>query len=328
MKAFGTAKKPAVAEPPREGLYECLVNLTNCQGLRLCNTGCGNEREHNAPGLPAARERRRLRDRREREGDRFHAPPRARVSSSRIAISAGNVVRSSRTNSSCSPGRSPRRRSCSRRPELRRKFEDQGIPVGKRFSANVRLTAVRPLQSCAAPHAEPADLPLLFAPRRHRFHHRELVRAPAPSRPPCPASSEDQLGSACSTTPRPSLRRRWSALRRTAAYRSTRRGVRGWRARSGAMIPRRFARDGDARSGVPRFRTPGLLEVVAGTTGLPIRSKGDVQRVIGITSNRLGQLRLGTGHLRRQRPVERSLDFRRGRVDVSRAPVRQPEEHG
>lgn len=48
MRALGEMKVPRVDEPPPPGLSECLVNLENCDGLGLCNSGCGNERKRNA----------------------------------------------------------------------------------------------------------------------------------------------------------------------------------------------------------------------------------------------------------------------------------------
>jgi choline dehydrogenase-like flavoprotein len=49
---FGKAQTPDVTLPPIPGFYECLVNLSGgirgCEGLGLCNTGCGSERKRNA----------------------------------------------------------------------------------------------------------------------------------------------------------------------------------------------------------------------------------------------------------------------------------------
>ena len=48
--AFGKARKPDVNRPLSPGFYECLVNLAprRCLGCGMCNTGCGSERKRNA----------------------------------------------------------------------------------------------------------------------------------------------------------------------------------------------------------------------------------------------------------------------------------------
>lgn len=45
---FGPSRPSSVDEPPKPGLWECLVNLACCTGCGLCNTGCGSERKRNA----------------------------------------------------------------------------------------------------------------------------------------------------------------------------------------------------------------------------------------------------------------------------------------
>ncbi|MDH5672651.1 MAG: GMC family oxidoreductase [Myxococcales bacterium] len=57
--AFGLPRISSVHQPPTQGFYECLVNLDRthgCEGLGLCNSGCGSERKRNAlqVHLPAA----------------------------------------------------------------------------------------------------------------------------------------------------------------------------------------------------------------------------------------------------------------------------------
>jgi choline dehydrogenase-like flavoprotein len=44
---MGQPKKPPIADPPEPGLYECLVNIEDCQSTGLCNVGCGSERKRN-----------------------------------------------------------------------------------------------------------------------------------------------------------------------------------------------------------------------------------------------------------------------------------------
>jgi choline dehydrogenase-like flavoprotein len=52
LHSLGPVHKPRVDELPAQGLYECLVNLAGgdhpCEGLGLCNSGCGSERKRNA----------------------------------------------------------------------------------------------------------------------------------------------------------------------------------------------------------------------------------------------------------------------------------------
>lgn len=48
LSPLGPAQVPQVDRPPPTGLSECLVNLHGCDGLGLCNTGCGNERKRNS----------------------------------------------------------------------------------------------------------------------------------------------------------------------------------------------------------------------------------------------------------------------------------------
>ena len=44
---LGAPRKPPVGDPPEPGLYECLVNIEDCQSTGLCNVGCGSERKKN-----------------------------------------------------------------------------------------------------------------------------------------------------------------------------------------------------------------------------------------------------------------------------------------
>ena len=45
--SLGPSRKPPVGDPPEPGLYECLVNMADCQSTGLCNVGCGSERKTN-----------------------------------------------------------------------------------------------------------------------------------------------------------------------------------------------------------------------------------------------------------------------------------------
>ena len=44
---LGAPRKPPTGDPPEPGLYECLVNIDDCQSTGLCNVGCGSERKRN-----------------------------------------------------------------------------------------------------------------------------------------------------------------------------------------------------------------------------------------------------------------------------------------
>jgi len=44
---LGAPRKPPLGDPPEPGLYECLVNIEDCQSTGLCNVGCGSERKRN-----------------------------------------------------------------------------------------------------------------------------------------------------------------------------------------------------------------------------------------------------------------------------------------
>lgn len=48
LSSLGLPAVPKIDEPPPEGLSEALVNLKDCDGLGLCNSGCGSERKRNA----------------------------------------------------------------------------------------------------------------------------------------------------------------------------------------------------------------------------------------------------------------------------------------
>jgi choline dehydrogenase-like flavoprotein len=48
LQQLGPVQKPRVDAPPPVGVSECLVNIeAGCEGTGLCNTGCGNERKRN-----------------------------------------------------------------------------------------------------------------------------------------------------------------------------------------------------------------------------------------------------------------------------------------
>jgi choline dehydrogenase-like flavoprotein len=48
LQSLGPIRIPDPTQPPEQGLFECLVNLDQCEGCGLCNTGCGFESKKNA----------------------------------------------------------------------------------------------------------------------------------------------------------------------------------------------------------------------------------------------------------------------------------------
>jgi choline dehydrogenase-like flavoprotein len=297
LKAFGPAKKPNVADPPEHGLYECLVNLTNCQGLGLCNTGCGNERKRNALQvyLPRANDSGCEIVANAKVTDFKLSPGGSRVESlianiggqrrelvaDEFILCAGAVASSALLLSA---------------PELRRKFEDQGIPVGKRFSANVgsplfvrfnRVLHHAPslqishyylpptgagfiIESWYAPPGTIATaMPGFFEDHWQRVldYAKTITAAPLVGTAANGRVSIDKKG-----------RTRVELPIGSEDLASIREGT--------ATLAQAFLDSGDA----------GLVEVVAGTSlGFPIRSKNDVQRYREHVQSPK-QLRLGTGH--------------------------------
>jgi choline dehydrogenase-like flavoprotein len=297
LKAFGPAKKPNVADPPEHGLYECLVNLTNCQGLGLCNTGCGNERKRNALQvyLPRANDGGCEIVANAKVTDFKLSPGGSRIESlianiggqrrelvaDEFVLCAGAVASSALLLSA---------------PELRRKFEDQGIPVGKRFSANVgsplfvrfnRVLHHAPslqishyylpptgagfiIESWYAPPGTIATaMPGFFEDHWQRVldYAKTITAAPLVGTAANGRVSIDKKG-----------RTRVELPIGSEDLASIREGT--------ATLAQAFLDSGDA----------GLVEVVAGTSlGFPIRSKNDVQRYREHVQSPK-QLRLGTGH--------------------------------
>jgi choline dehydrogenase-like flavoprotein len=142
LKALGTVKKPSIEEPPGPGIYECLVNLAGgpegCEGLGLCNSGCGSERKLNAlqVHLPRALAQGAELVANAKVVDFELSPAGARVQavtvqlgSERRRIAAKDVVLCAGAIASSAALLSA--------PQVRSRLADQGIPVGQRFCANV-----------------------------------------------------------------------------------------------------------------------------------------------------------------------------------------------
>jgi choline dehydrogenase-like flavoprotein len=140
---LGPPKKPPVGDPPEPGLYECLVNIDDCQSTGLCNVGCGSERKRNgvqvylrdavAAGCVivdhAEVQSVRL-DTTSPEGSR-------RVQSLEVRLRGGKqvAVKGKEFILSCGPiGSSV---VLLRSEDLEAHIGRNGIPVGRRFSANL-----------------------------------------------------------------------------------------------------------------------------------------------------------------------------------------------
>ena len=146
LHGLGPVRKPRVDEPPTQGLYEGLVNLAGgdhpCEGLGLCNSGCGSERKRNALQvyLPRALARdcelvpnarvvdiKLVRDR--PQGAPRVGPLLVDISGHIVEVQAQEVVL-------CAGaiGSSVLLLAAS---DVRHEIERRGLPVGRRFCANV-----------------------------------------------------------------------------------------------------------------------------------------------------------------------------------------------
>ncbi len=142
LGALGPVQQPSVEEPPGPGLYECLVNLAGgaqgCEGLGLCNSGCGSERKLNAlqVHLPRALAQGAELVANAKVVDLELSPAGSRVErvvirigNERLKIAAKEVVLCAGAIASSALLLSA--------PQVRSRLADQGIPVGQRFCANV-----------------------------------------------------------------------------------------------------------------------------------------------------------------------------------------------
>jgi choline dehydrogenase-like flavoprotein len=142
LGALGPVKQPSVDDPPGPGLYECLVNLAGgaegCEGLGLCNSGCGSERKLNAlqVHLPRALAQGAELVANAKVVDLELSPAGSRVErvviqigSERVKIAAKEVVLCAGAIASSAVLLSA--------PQVRSRLADQGIPVGERFCANI-----------------------------------------------------------------------------------------------------------------------------------------------------------------------------------------------
>jgi len=143
LGGLGEARKPRVDEPPTPGLWENLVNLKDCQGLGLCNSGCGSERKLNAMQvhLPKALARDchlvpnarvvdiQLSPRRGTDGTRA-------VTSLGVDIEGTQVTVRAREFILCA-GAIASSALLLAANDVRQVLGDRGVPVGRRFSANV-----------------------------------------------------------------------------------------------------------------------------------------------------------------------------------------------
>jgi choline dehydrogenase-like flavoprotein len=140
---LGPVQKPPIGDPPTPGLYECLVNIDDCQSTGLCNVGCGSERKRNGVQVylrQAAAAGCVILDRAEVQAVRVNsASPdgQRRVTSLDVRLRGGNVVtvRANEFILSCGPiGSSV---VLLQSGDLHDYLGANRIPVGQRFSANL-----------------------------------------------------------------------------------------------------------------------------------------------------------------------------------------------
>lgn len=148
--AFGPARKPSVTEPPEAGFFECLVNLepmdaahagSGCIGTGLCNVACGSERKRNGLQVHLPRAAAAgcviVPDARVESVRATGGPATRRVEGFNVKLASGRrvTVRAAEYILSCGPIASTE--VLLRSKDLEDHFENNEIPVGRRFSANI-----------------------------------------------------------------------------------------------------------------------------------------------------------------------------------------------
>jgi len=141
--SLGPPKKQPLEDPPEPGLYECLVNIEDCQSTGLCNVGCGSERKRNGVQVylrQAAAAGCVIVDHAEVQSVRLdNSSPQGsrRVQSLDVRLRGGKqvTVKGNEFILSCGPiGSSV---VLLRSKDLESHIGGNGIPVGRRFSANL-----------------------------------------------------------------------------------------------------------------------------------------------------------------------------------------------
>ncbi len=141
---LGAPRKPPVGDPPEPGLYECLVNIDSCLGTGLCNVGCGSERKNNGVQVylqQAVRSGCVIVDHAEVQSIRLDAGTSAgeprRVASFEVRLRGGRQVAVNAREFILSCGPIGSSVVLLRSGDLHEHLQGNGIPVGRRFSANL-----------------------------------------------------------------------------------------------------------------------------------------------------------------------------------------------
>jgi choline dehydrogenase-like flavoprotein len=300
LGGLGQARKPRVDEPPSSGLWENLVNLKECQGLGLCNSGCGSERKRNAMQvhLPLALKR------------DCHLVPNARVVDIQLSDRAADGTREVTSLGVDIEGTQVTVRAkefilCAgavassalllAASDVRQVIRERNLPVGRRFCANVGSPVfaffdqvVHPRPSLQISHyfmpedgagfiieswyAPPGTLALAMPGyfedhwQRMLGYARAVVAAPLVGSSPLGTITLDGQG-------RPRI-----TLPLAQDLKRLQRGI--------ATVARAFLASTDLSP----------TEIVAGTRlGFRIRDEADVQAFTDVLTSP-AQLRLGTGH--------------------------------
>ena len=140
---LGMPRKPLLGDPPEPGLYECLVNMADCQSTGLCNVGCGSERKTNGVQvyLPQAVAKGCvIVEHAEVQSIRVAPGPAGgerRVESLAVRLRGGKQVTVQATQFVLSCGPVGSSVVLLKSGDLAEHIDRHGIPVGHRFSANL-----------------------------------------------------------------------------------------------------------------------------------------------------------------------------------------------
>lgn len=297
LRSLGPVQQQPLDGPPPEGLSECLVNIeAGCEGLGLCNSGCGNERKRNALQvyLPRAL-----------ESNACELVPNARVIE--IRADAGKVT-SLLTEIGGKPvellakqyviaaGAIASSALLLRSPGVSQRLRSAKVPVGQRFSANVgsplfgrfrRVIHPRPSLQISHCYLPPGDAGYIvedwFAPpgtlalALPGYFDQHWQRALS-------YSKLITLGILVGSQARGSIRVVGDKVEVQLPL-----------SRDGDLARLRDATATVARAVLASGDTD-LIEVIASTRkGFPISSESDIQRFLG-SVHTPADLRLGTGH--------------------------------
>jgi len=138
---LGPPRKAPVEDPPEPGLYECLVNIEECQNTGLCNVGCGSERKKNGVQVylqDAVANGCVIVDQAEVVGVNANSGAgERRVESVAVRLRGGRVVRVQAKEFILSCGPIGSSVVLLKSEDLESHINENRIPVGQRFSANL-----------------------------------------------------------------------------------------------------------------------------------------------------------------------------------------------